>query len=131
MQPPRDYVPPEPGAAAYQHAARLLAHLADRTRLRILALLAEGERSVGEICTRLERPQPSVSHHLGVLRRSGILTASRRGKSIVYKLARPAGQNAVDVRVGRVTVTIVRATPPMQRPGGRGRLIENGGSPGE
>jgi DNA-binding transcriptional ArsR family regulator len=132
MQTRPNHPPPEPGAAAFQEAAQLLAQLADRTRLRILAILAEGEKNVGEICGQLGRAQPSVSHHLGILRRSGIVTAKRRGKAVSYRLARPPGQNEVDVRVGRVTVTIVRATSPTQRPASsRGGRVESGGSPGE
>jgi DNA-binding transcriptional ArsR family regulator len=112
MQPPPNDLRPEQSAAGYKEAARLLAQLADRTRLRILTMLAEGEKNVAEICGRLGRGQPSVSHHLGVLRRSGTVTAKRRGKSVFYMLTRPPGQNEIDVRAGRVTVTIVRATPP-------------------
>src|SRR5438067_267753 len=42
--------------------------LADKTRLNILLLLADGERNVTNLCETLRLPQPTVSHHLGLLR---------------------------------------------------------------
>ena len=42
--------------------------LSDKTRLSILMLLATGEKNVGSLCVELNLPQPTVSHHLGLLR---------------------------------------------------------------
>jgi DNA-binding transcriptional ArsR family regulator len=60
--------------------------LADRTRLNILLALAEGERNVGSLCQDLQLPQPTVSHHLGLLRFHNIITNRRRGKHVFYSL---------------------------------------------
>jgi DNA-binding transcriptional ArsR family regulator len=61
--------------------------LGDRTRLRILALLAERERSVGELATLLGEPQPKVSNHLASLRWCGFVSTRREHRTIHYRLA--------------------------------------------
>lgn len=61
--------------------------LADRTRLRILMLVAEGEVCVCDIHDTLQLPQPTVSRHLAYLRRSGLVAARRSGTWMHYRLA--------------------------------------------
>ncbi len=51
---------------------------ADRTRLRILHMLANGELCVCDIVGVLEVPQPKTSRHLAYLRRAGLVTGARR-----------------------------------------------------
>jgi DNA-binding transcriptional ArsR family regulator len=60
--------------------------LSDKTRLNILMLLAEGERNVSSLCDQLKLPQPTVSHHLGLLRMSSIIDNRRAGKQVFYGL---------------------------------------------
>ena len=61
--------------------------LADPTRLRVLARLAERGHNVGELCEALGgMSQPAVSHHLALLRASGLVTPSREGKFNFYDL---------------------------------------------
>ena len=61
--------------------------LGDPTRLRILQLLErDGELNVQALCAALGLPQPTVSHHLGLLRRAGVLRSRRDGKRIYYAL---------------------------------------------
>ncbi len=64
--------------------------LADRTRLRILALLAAGEVCVCNIHESLGLPQPTVSRHLAYLRRSGLVDTRRDGIWMYFPLAPPA-----------------------------------------
>ena len=64
--------------------------LADRTRLRVLNLLAGGELCVCYFVELLDEAQPKISRHLAYLRRAGIVAARRDGKWIHYSLARPA-----------------------------------------
>ena len=66
------------------HAHDVFNLLADATRLTILKALATGEKCVGEIAPEI--PQPTISHHLGLLRMGRIITADRRGKSVFYRL---------------------------------------------
>jgi ArsR family transcriptional regulator len=61
--------------------------LADRTRLRILMLLAEGEVCVCDIHDTLRLPQPTASRHLAYLRRVGLVEARREGTWMHYRLA--------------------------------------------
>ena len=60
--------------------------LSDKTRLNILLLLAQGERNVSSLCTELSLPQPTVSHHLGLLRMSNLIANRRAGKQVFYEL---------------------------------------------
>ncbi|MDQ3169356.1 MAG: metalloregulator ArsR/SmtB family transcription factor [Acidobacteriota bacterium] len=64
--------------------------LGDRTRLRILALLAAGEICVCNIHESLNLPQPTVSRHLAYLRRTGLVDTRRDGVWMHYRLAPPA-----------------------------------------
>ena len=58
--------------------------LADRTRLRILALLMDGEVCVCDIHDTLRLPQPTASRHLAYLRRAGLVEARREGTWMHY-----------------------------------------------
>ena len=60
--------------------------LADKTRLGILLRLADGERNVTGLCADLRLPQPTVSHHLGLLRMNNVVSNRRRGKEVLYGL---------------------------------------------
>ena len=60
--------------------------LSDKTRLNILTLLSKGERNVSSLCDELRLPQPTVSHHLGLLRMSNVISNRREGKQVFYSL---------------------------------------------
>jgi DNA-binding transcriptional ArsR family regulator len=60
--------------------------LSDKTRLNILMMLANGERNVSSLCEELALPQPTVSHHLGLLRMQNLITNRRSGKQVFYGL---------------------------------------------
>jgi ArsR family transcriptional regulator len=65
----------------------LLQALADPNRLAIVRKLAqEGEAGAGEFTACCEVAQPTISHHLKVLREAGVVATSRRGTSIRYRL---------------------------------------------
>lgn len=68
-------------------AARLLKSLANESRLMILCTLATGERSVGELNTESDLSQSSLSQHLGVLRKEGLVKTRRVSQTIYYSLA--------------------------------------------
>jgi len=63
--------------------------LADRTRLRIVNLLARGSLCVCDLQRVLEQPQSSVSRHLALLRSSGIVRDRRDGMRTFYALTPP------------------------------------------
>jgi ArsR family transcriptional regulator, arsenate/arsenite/antimonite-responsive transcriptional repressor len=62
--------------------------LADKTRLRILALLGSNEVCVCHLHDTLGLPQPTVSRHLAYLRRSGLVAARRDGVWMHYQVSR-------------------------------------------
>ncbi len=68
------------------HLSGLFRLLADRTRLNILMRLCEGERNVTTLCDELKLPQPTVSHHLALLRMSNVVGNRRSGKQVFYAL---------------------------------------------
>ncbi len=61
----------------------------ERTRLRILELLADGERAVGELVELTGEPQPKVSNHLACLRWCGFVESRREHRTIFYRVADP------------------------------------------
>ena len=60
--------------------------LADPTRRRILELLAEGDRTAGDIAEQFPIAFASVSHHLGVLKAAGLVESVKQGIWIYYRL---------------------------------------------
>ena len=84
--------------------------LSDKTRLNILMLLAEGERNVTSLCEELQLPQPTVSHHLGLLRMSQVIDNRRAGKQVFYSLNGRfgIGQNeGIEVNAGNYTIRVL------------------------
>lgn len=69
--------------------------LAEPNRRRILDLLRDGERPVGELVDRLSMSQPAVSKHLRVLRESGLVDVRVDAQRRMYRL-RPEGLREVD-----------------------------------
>ena len=63
--------------------------LADRTRLRLLHLIAGQEVCVCYLVEILGLPQPTISQHLAYLRKAGLVRARRQGKWMHYRLAEP------------------------------------------
>jgi ArsR family transcriptional regulator, arsenate/arsenite/antimonite-responsive transcriptional repressor len=61
--------------------------LSDRTRLRILNLLQDGELCVCHIVAVLDVPQPTASRHLSYLRKTGLVTGRKEGLWIYYSCA--------------------------------------------
>ena len=64
----------------------------DRTRLRILHLLTAGELCVGDIVGALQVDQPTISRHLGYLRRARLVSMRKQGLWVFYSLAPANGR---------------------------------------
>jgi ArsR family transcriptional regulator len=60
--------------------------LADKTRQKIMALCCCQWISVNDIVERLDVSQPTVSHHLKVLKNAGLVMSDRRGKQVLYTI---------------------------------------------
>ena len=69
-----------------QPVLRFFKSLADASRLRMLGILAGGERSVEELAALLDLRPPTVSHHLAILRDLGLVSMRADGNLHVYRL---------------------------------------------
>ena len=77
-------------AVDHYELEKLFLGLADRTRLRLLGLMATGPVSVGHLVSLTGESQPKISRHLAYLRNAGLVETSRDGKWVYYGLARLA-----------------------------------------
>ncbi|UMP00620.1 helix-turn-helix transcriptional regulator [Amycolatopsis sp. EV170708-02-1] len=71
----------------YQAKAEFFRMLGHPVRIRVLELLAEGPKAVRELLAEIEVEASNLSQQLAVLRRSGIVTSTRDGSTVVYALA--------------------------------------------
>jgi DNA-binding transcriptional ArsR family regulator len=91
--------------------AGLMRLLSDPTRLRVLGLLQPGEMNVTALCNVLGLAQPTVSHHLGLLRTARLVRTRRDGKQVFYSLnpehlVTPNGQEGLHLSYGQVEVRL-------------------------
>lgn len=84
--------------------------LSEKTRLAILIELTQGEKNVTELCEKLGLPQPTVSHHLGLLRMHNIVVNRRNGKQVYYGLISPAGEEGhlLEFVIDTLKVKVIR-----------------------
>ena len=75
----------------------LFSALADRTRLRLLSLMAEGEVCVCFFVEVLNLSQPKISRHLAYLRNAGVVEARRDGKWMHYRIVEPSDKQAARI----------------------------------
>src|SRR5271154_5626158 len=86
--------------------------LADRTRLRLLTLIADREICVCYFVDILKISQPKISRHLAYLRRAGIVAARRQGRWMHYRLLVP--NDMVASAILRETLGHLRQLPEMR-----------------
>ncbi len=82
---PLQTTPLDPASAAT--LARRFAALSDPVRLQLLSLLATSDGGAVCVCDLVEpvgKSQPTVSHHLRVLREAGLVTSDKRGTNVWY-----------------------------------------------
>lgn len=78
--------------------------LSDKTRLRLLALMADGDVPVGVLADSLGESQPKISRHLAYLRSAGLVSARRDGKWVYYGI-----ESGMDAAVTRVLDATLRS----------------------
>ena len=76
--------------------ALLLKALGDGDRLRLVQALRSGPCCVSDLAERLGLELANVSHHLGVLKRAGLVISTRNGKQIIYELPEQILQRDAD-----------------------------------
>jgi ArsR family transcriptional regulator len=86
--------------------------LADRTRLRLLNLIADKEICVCYFVEILGISQPKISRHLAYLRRAGIVATRRQGRWMHYRLLAP--RDAIASAILKETLAHLRQIPDMQ-----------------
>lgn len=85
-----------------RRTAQAFSLLADPTRLGILAVLSKGTSNVTGLCKALKLKQPTISHHLGLLRMGRLVDGVRKGKSVIYAASAQALKGLV-AAVGKIT----------------------------
>jgi ArsR family transcriptional regulator len=130
---PASDAPPAPAAPAAPRrtfpeayvaaAARLLGVLSHEARLRLVLALAQGPATVSELCAALGLAQSNASHHLAILRATGLVADRRDGQFVVYQLNLPAWRLAADgffdqLLGGEDAVTLQYFRVERRRPGG-------------
>ena len=73
------------GEAHFQSVADIFRQLGDPSRIRIFWLLCHCEECVVNIADMVEMSSPAVSHHLRVLKDSGLLSSRREGREVYYR----------------------------------------------
>jgi DNA-binding transcriptional ArsR family regulator len=75
-----------PKEQTFTHLADLFSALSDPTRLRIISLLLEGEKNVGELAAQVEMTDSAVSHQLRSLRYMHLVRSRKEGRQVHYAL---------------------------------------------
>ena len=114
---------PDDMVAAADAAGALLKALANRHRLIILCQLTEKERSVGELAELLKIRDSTVSQHLALLRKDGLVTARREGQTIWYAIGSEPARELVST-LYRVYCSTA-CTPKPRRKQAAARLAPN------
>jgi ArsR family transcriptional regulator len=97
-------------------------------RVRIIELLRDGERSVGDLQAELGLDSSGTSQHLGVLRRQGVLETRKEGTSVFYRVRDPrtfqlleSGRQIISSSLEAAQALLHElATPPLSAPRERG-----------
>ena len=76
-----------PSTENFQTVADVFKQLSDGSRIRIFWLLCHCEECVSNIAAAMQMSDPAVSHHLKLLKKSGLIVSRRDGKEIYYRLA--------------------------------------------
>jgi ArsR family transcriptional regulator len=98
-------------AEAAAELAVSLKALADPARLRLISLIAShdgGEACVCDVSAGITLSQPTISHHLKVLRTAGLLSAERRASWVYYRVVPGVLQQLSDLLGPEATTVAAR-----------------------
>jgi DNA-binding transcriptional ArsR family regulator len=107
--------------AAADEASELLKALANRHRLMIICQLIDGERSVGELASFLGIRDSTVSQHLALLRRDGLVAARRDAQTIWYSISSGPARELVQTLYRLYCVPKAACGPSRSRLGATGK----------
>lgn len=74
------------GSKSAKDCARILKSLSEDTRIKILQCLFRGEYSVSDIAKIVGKKHSQISHHLGVLKNTGLVVDNKNGKFVIYQI---------------------------------------------
>ena len=100
-------LPPE----ALEQVAAYFQALSEPTRLRILNLLREGERNVGDLAQACGYTAANVSRHLAMLMQHGLVARESRGTSVYYRIADESVYALCDLVCGNIARKLERSAP--------------------
>lgn len=83
--------------ATLNELEKLFLAMSDKTRLRLLELMAGGEVSVGYLAEALNESQPKISRHLAYLRTAGVVSTRRDGKWVYYEIEKDLNDAVIRV----------------------------------
>ena len=75
--------------AIFEIHAEFCGILSNSTRIMIMWLLADGEKSVNELAEAIELPAPNISQHLRIMRDRGAVLTRKEGQNVYYKVSNP------------------------------------------
>lgn len=105
--------------AAADEAGALLKALSHPYRLIIVCQLIDKERSVGELAGLLDIRDSTVSQHLALLRKDGLVDARRDGQTVWYSIASKPARQIVETLYGSFCAPAQKCRP--EKPAARGR----------
>jgi len=85
-----------PDEIILEEKTEILKAISDITRLKILFLLKNGEMCSCNIETELNKPQPTISHHINILRKSKIIQGRKEGTLNYYSISNPIVLDILD-----------------------------------
>lgn len=97
--------------AALEQVANYFQALSDPTRLRILNLLQDGERNVGELAQLCEFTSANISRHLAILGKHGLVARTSRGTSVYYRIADESVYALCDLVCGSIGRQFEQSAP--------------------
>lgn len=100
-------MPPRLSPEVLELVAERFRVLSEPTRLHILTVLMDGERSVSELVEETGLNQANVSKHLGLLRSSGYVERRKDGLYAYYSLTDPSVSELCDIMCGRLEAQVV------------------------
>ena len=103
-------LPPE----AMLEVAAYFQALSEPTRLKILNLLREGERNVGELAQLCGFTAANISRHLALLTKHGLVARESRGTSVYYRIADESIYALCDLVCGNISRQMERTTKQRQ-----------------
>ena len=93
----------------YQAKAEFFKVLGHPARIRILEVLREGERSVGDLVPDVGIESSHLSQQLGILRRANIVQARKEGSTVIYRVANDALFELLDVARRIITTSLAES----------------------